>query len=544
MKRRENEMLSLAKTLHAATHESKRLRLISKSPRNIGGTVLCVVALAVSDVRPLREEMERRRISHAADTPRAVKQELGQYFTPGHIADFMAALFPKEDRQEIKILDPGAGIGILSCALSERITAEKWHVGKVSVDAYEIDGNLVGELRSNLEKALDCIGGDANVISGDFLGSITNESPNGDLPRYTHVIMNPPYKKIRAESKERKAARAFGLETVNLYTAFMGAAIVATVDGGHIVAIVPRSFCNGTYYKPFRQFMLDRCAIERIHLFESRNTAFKDESVLQENIIVLLRKNSPQGNVVVSHSTDGSFQDVKVQTYPFDAIVTCEDSEHYINIPYGDEKIADSRFDAFRTTLGGLGLHVSTGAVVDFRTKDSLCKDVEPDCVPLLYPVHFRNNRVCWPVDSKKPNALKLSKVTEKMVSPSGYYVAVKRFSAKEENRRIVASLIVPSDFALPKIAFENHLNVFMQDKHGLDKDIAYGLIVWLNTTWIDEKFRLFSGHTQVNATDLRNLPYPSVEQLKSMGRRLGLSKNEWAQEIFDTIAKEVANEN
>ena len=115
-------MLSLAKTLHAATHESKRLRLRSKSPRNIGGTVLCVVALAVSDVRPLREEMERRRISHAADTPRAVKQELGQYFTPGLIADFMAALFPKEDRQEIKILDPGAGIGILSCALSERIT--------------------------------------------------------------------------------------------------------------------------------------------------------------------------------------------------------------------------------------------------------------------------------------------------------------------------------------------------------------------------------------------------------------------------------------
>ena len=98
MKIRENDMLSLAKTLHAATHESKRLRLISKSPRNIGGTVLCVVALAVSDVRPLREEMERRRISHAADTPRAIKQELGQYFTPGHIADFMAALFPREDK--------------------------------------------------------------------------------------------------------------------------------------------------------------------------------------------------------------------------------------------------------------------------------------------------------------------------------------------------------------------------------------------------------------------------------------------------------------
>lgn len=537
-------MLSPTKTHHAATRESKRRRLISKSPRNIGGTVLCVVALAVSDVRPLREEMERRRINHAANTPRAVKQELGQYFTPGHIADFMASLFPKEDAQEIRMLDPGAGIGILSCALSERITAEKWHVSKVSVDAYEIDGSLVGELRSNIEKALDRIGGDVNVISGDFLTNIVSETQNGVLPRYTHVIMNPPYKKIRTESREREAARAFGLETVNLYTAFMGAAIVATVDGGYIVAIVPRSFCNGTYYKPFRQFMLDRCAIERIHLFESRNTAFKDESVLQENVIVLLRRNSPQGNVTVSHSTDGSLQNITVQTYPFDAIVSSDDSERYINIPYGDEKTASDRFDVFHTTISDLGLHISTGAVVDFRTKDSLRKDFESDCVPLLYSVHFRDNRTCWPIDSKKPNALKLSKETQKMASPSGYYVAVKRFSAKEENRRIVASLIAPSDFASPKIAFENHLNVFMQDKHGLDKDIAYGIVVWLNTTWIDEKFRLFSGHTQVNATDLRNLPYPSVEQLKSMGRRLGSIKNGWTQEIFDNIVMEVANEN
>lgn len=538
-------MQNVSRKIYAADIKKESSTKNTRTPRCVGGgALLCVVALAVSGMRPLREQMERRRVIHASNTPRSVKQELGQYFTPGHIADFMASFFPKNDGEEIKILDPGAGIGILSCALAERMADEKWDVSGVTVDAYEIDDKLVGQLRSNIENAIAPIGGKTNIVLGDFLSAIVRDVKEGRMPRYTHVIMNPPYKKIRAESKERKAARAFGLETVNLYTAFMGAAIVATVDGGHIVAIVPRSFCNGTYYKPFRQFMLDRCAIERIHLFESRSTAFKDESVLQENIIVLLRKNSPQGNVVVSHSTDGSFQDVKVQTYPFDAIVSCEDSEHYINIPYGDEKIADSRFDAFRTALGDLGLHVSTGAVVDFRTKDSLCKDVEPDCVPLLYPVHFRKNRVCWPVDSKKPNALKLSKATEKMVYPSGYYVAVKRFSAKEEDRRIVASLIVPSDFALPKIAFENHLNVFMQDKHGLDKDIAYGLIVWLNTTWIDEKFRLFSGHTQVNATDLRNLPYPSVEQLKSMGRRLGLIKNEWAQEIFDNIAKEVANEN
>ena len=48
--------------------------------------------------------------------------------------------------------------------------------------------------------------------------------------------------------------------------------------------------------------MLGRCSIERIHLFGSRNTAFKDESVLQENIIIMLRKGGQQGEVLVSHS--------------------------------------------------------------------------------------------------------------------------------------------------------------------------------------------------------------------------------------------------
>ena len=377
--------------------------------------MVCVVALAVSEMRPLREQMERRRVLHASDTPRAVKHELGQYFTPGHIADFMASLFPKERRKSIRILDPGAGIGILSCALAERIDEERWEFDDIGIDADEIDGTLVAQLRSNIEAALSSSSGKANVVLGDFLSAIADATKKGVPPRYTHVIMNPPYRKIRAESKERESVRAFGLETVNLYAAFMGAAIAATVDGGHVVAIVPRSFCNGTYYRSFRDFILDRCVIERIHLFGSRDTAFKDESVLQENVIVALRRGGTQGEVVVSHSADGSLNDMKTMTVPFDEIVSRSDPERYINIPSCDGTSDASYLATFKGTLKEIGLQVSTGAVVDFRTKEYLCKEPEPTAVPLLYSVHFKTNRICWPVDSKKPNALRLSGETEKM---------------------------------------------------------------------------------------------------------------------------------
>ena len=56
-----------------------------------------------------------------------------------------------------------------------------------------------------------------------------------------------------------------------------------TVREGQIVAIIPRSFCNGPYYRSFRDFILERAAIKQIHLFGSRNKAFMDDNVLQEN---------------------------------------------------------------------------------------------------------------------------------------------------------------------------------------------------------------------------------------------------------------------
>jgi hypothetical protein len=99
----------------------------------------------------------------------------------------------------------------------------------------------------------------------------------------------------------------------------------------------------------------------------------------------------------------------------------------------------------------------------------------------------------------------------------------VRRFSWKEEARRIVASVVTPDTFPdAPMLGFENHLNVFHEDKHGLPETLAYGLAVFLNTTAVDENFRRFNGHTQVNATDLRLMKYPDRRMLMALGK--------WAQ--------------
>ncbi len=104
---------------------------------------------------------------------------------------------------------------------------------------------------------------------------------------------------------------------------------------------------------------------------------------------------------------------------------------------------------------------------------------------------------------------------------PAGTYVLTKRFSAKEEKRRLVAAV-----YDGPAAGFENHLNYFHRKGQGLDPVFAAGLAAFLNSTAVDLYFRQFSGHTQVNATDLRNLHYPSQAAIELLGRS-GLSTQE-----------------
>src|SRR5262249_9185864 len=152
--------------------------------------------------------------------------------------------------------------------------------------------------------------------------------------------------------------------------------------------------------------------------------------------------------------------------------------------------------------------------VVDFRAKDFLIANhtaCRPNAktAPLIYPMHFDSGAITWPRDGKKPNHLVVSAETKELLVPPGVYVLVKRFSAKEEKRRVSAALCTPDTLPKTGYAFENHLNYYHDNGHGLPVLIAKGLAAYLNSSLVDAYFRQFSGHTQVNASDLRNLPYP-----------------------------------
>jgi predicted RNA methylase len=468
----------------------------------------------------------RQTIRHDIDIDR--KSELGQFMTPLTIARFMATQFTTSNLSSARLLDAGAGIGSLSCAFLERVVSGNLPFTQVQVSAYEIDAQLRKHLSQNLARYEDVLSFDTSVFSEDFIESAVELIRQGDI-RFTHAILNPPYKKINSASQHRALLRQVGIETVNLYSAFVSLALELMETGGQIVAIIPRSFCNGPYYRPFRDLIFSKTAIKRMHLFDARNRAFKDDDVLQENIIMVLERGAVQCEVMVSTSTDDTFTDMESYSYPFDRIVLCDDPGRFIHVPTKPEHRKIDASSIVCSTLTELGLEVSTGPVVDFRLKEHLRHTPTAETVPLLYPCHFAGQTIYWPKpDTKKPSAILLNDQTLKWLYPSGFYVVVRRFSSKEEKRRIVASVVSPDDFDASMIGFENHLNVFHIHKKGLPENIARGLAIFLNSTVADDQFRSFSGHTQVNATDLRLLKYPKKDIL--------IQLTQWAkQQVFFT---------
>jgi len=470
-------------------------------------------------------EEERKRLSGSTQHDR--KSEFGQFLTPSRVAEYMTGLFSSLRRMTVRLLDPGAGTGMLTCAFLQRALADR--VASLEASCFEIDDLILPRLVQNLHQS-DALYFGAGIPlqidtnAREFIKAAAEMVRNGKTP-YTHVIMNPPYRKISSQSEQRKLLHAVGIESVNLYAAFLALSIRLLEKGGEIVAIIPRSFCNGSYYFPLRKLIREDASIEHIHVFDSRRGTFRDEDVLQENVIVHLSKRAQIGDVVISSSHDAAFTDYQERRVEYSEVVGDDDEDYFIHIPTDHTATSRSFPRDADHQLEKLDIQVSTGPVVDFRTTEYIVSASDRPEAPLLYPANICDGKVIWPtVKGKGSRAMKVAPGTEKLLFPAGYYVVVRRFSSKEEARRIVAAVISPGEVSSQYYAFENHLDVFHSHKHGLERDVAYGLMAYLNNAHTDQYFRRFSGHTQVNAGDLRKLHYPSREALACAGREVAES--------------------
>lgn len=466
------------------------------------------------------------RASESLDDDR--QRLLGQYFTSIPVARSMASLIDVS-QPTISLLDAGAGVGVLSAACVYELCQRIHRPSRINVTCYEKDESLCHSLDLVLALCSDrCqhagIEFSSHIFCADFLENYAADSEGFALRNACDLaVINPPYRKLSSRSEIGGKLRPVGIVATNYYTAFLQVCIHTLNEGGRLIAITPRSFCNGPYHERFRAIFTESMVFNSIHLFGSRDRVFAQHNVLQETMVFRATKTRvlPE-KVEISSSIDAVSNSTSVAVAYGDILIP-DDPHMFVRLPLfsGSGNYAPKDAD-YRCTLNQLNLEVSTGPLVDFRHKEDLRKGGGDHLIPLIYPHNIVGDKVQWPIHHyKKFDAVYPSEHSTKASVPIGHYVIVARMTSKDEARRVIAALLDAEDFDTQQICLENHVNFFHCAKAGLDKEIAKGLVAYLNSGFVERRLREFNGHTQVNAADLRSIRYPSSDELRHFGRQL-----------------------
>jgi len=477
------------------------------------------------------------------------RKSKGQFFTQKEIGLFMAGMFDV-NKSSFNVLDPGAGIGMLSAAFCERLLNSQ-ETYNISIDAYETDAKLIPYLEKTLKKCKATLEDNGHVLeykivekdfildNPNYLNRKTLFGATSQPFYYDYIISNPPYYKLNKNSPQTQIMREFVSGQPNIYSFFMALSLDMLNENGQMVFITPRSFCSGLYFKRFRKWLLDNGIINNIHVFESRKDVFTKENVLQENVIMRItpkKEEKEQKHAVITKSTNSLFHDLKELEMDYEDIFHRKNGDVFIKVPSSKVDIKVQRIiNSWNYTLKDFGLKVSTGPVVSFRATEFLSpefKDNKP-MVPLLWMHNIKGIDVVWPIRNlKKEAAIKISEESKVLLVPSKNYVLVKRFSSKEQKKRVHAGVLLKSKMKFEKIGIENHLNYVYKYGGSLSVEEAYGVASVLNTSIIDIFFRMLNGSTQVNAVDIENLPFPSIENIQTIGKAVVKLKPTIGQEL------------
>lgn len=468
------------------------------------------------------------------------RRDHGLYLTPVPVADFMAERI-RVSGDRLRLLDPAAGTGVLCCAAVEALAVREAAPTRVDVVAYEVDVELIAPLHAVLSYLTEwCwtrhgLRLEARIEATDFvmahaealrrLGGLI-PCASGD-EEFDIVISNPPYFKIGKTDPRAVAASTVVHGQPNIYALFMAVSAALLETRGDFIFITPRSFTSGLYFRRFRTTFFDMIRPTCVHVFGSRREAFSRDDVLQENVILAGSRHDHWHDeerreslaVSSSHGVSDIGKSAR-RTVPMRAALDVEAADRVLRLPVSDEDCQVlALVDSWPNTLHRLGLEISTGPVVAFRATTFIDREgcVPQTHVPLFWMNHVRAMRATWPLNRHKAEYI-TRYGAEALLLPNRNYVLLRRFTSKEEVRRLTAAPYLADHFAIPDVGFENHLNYVHRPGGTLSEDETWGLTALYNSSLLDAYFRCVNGNTQVNATELRAMPLPARDVVVSLG--------------------------
>ncbi|MCX7427500.1 MAG: Eco57I restriction-modification methylase domain-containing protein [Planctomycetia bacterium] len=480
-----------------------------------------------------------------ASTSARARKEQGHFGTPPAIASFMAGMFSDIPRGTVRILDPGAGVGTLSAAVCERVLRQE-SPRRLVFELWENDPRLIPLLERTMSRCRDSLRDSGHEMEfvvriDDFVLANARKSlfETGPHSSFHLTILNPPYFKLRKESPHARAMGHVVHGQPNIYALFMAAAADLLLPGGEMVAITPRSYFNGPYFKRFRKWFFDRMTARHVHVFESRTEAFKGRAVLQENVILHAEKGGEPSDVVLTTSFGRDLVDLENSAVAYEKIIDNSSGDHVVRVSTSrlEHEIIEV-MDRLPQRFRSLGFEISTGPVVTFRSTEFLRHERSSDTAPLLWMHNVRPFVTRFPSKNGKPAHIEISPASKKLLVPAQTYVLLKRFTAKEEKRRLVAGIMNAGDSYSEWVGLENHLNYIYRKGSDLTRTEAFGLAAFFNSALVDRYFRAISGNTQVNATEIRGLPLPDEETLIRIGAEIEQTESRDPRTVEEVVGR------
>ena len=469
--------------------------------------------------------------AYVAEQSAEYRKSQGLYLTPPSVADFMASMMTP--RPKTRLLDPAAGAGILLCAAVEFLVKSTQPPEKIELVAYEIDPELVQHLKQTLDhltvwaKAAG-VKVKADIRCRDFILAEA-KTLNIGRPAYDAVIANPPYFKIKKADPRAVAAGSVVHGQPNIYGLFMAVSAALLVPGGDFIFITPRSFASGQYFRKFREEFFAMIRPVRTHVFGSRKDTFSRDKVLQENVILHGIHHIHWHNAKAKHrmtvSSSAGLSDLG-SAHALDMCLSNTLDTANLATPFRlpvsrNDRAIINTVDKWSGNLKAYGMEISTGPVVPFRATEFLAEEANGITVPLLWMNHVRAMDVHWPNGVKKPQWIDYRPGSIHLLIPNNNYVVLRRFSAKEEHKRLIAAPLLAEQLTGDMIGMENHLNYIHRPGGRLEDVETLGLAALYNSALMDGYFRCVNGNTQVSATELRAIPLPPLTEIEALGRRV-----------------------
>lgn len=450
-------------------------------------------------------------------------------------------------------MDPGCGTAILACTLIEHLIKSKNNIENIDLVAYETDPDLISYSQKTLSYLKKWLLEKGIILQyllhiHDFIldnAQALKENYKGE--QFDLIISNPPYFKLAKDDEKTIAAKELVSGQPNIYSIFMGIAARLLSENGELIFITPRSFASGNYFKAFRELFFNTVQIDKIHLFNSRKDTFNRDRVLQETVVIKAIKEKIDLNKGVLVSSSVGIKDIfesTIKFFKFSELVDLNSKEKILHLPTNDK--AESILKLVSTWKNGLNdfdIKISTGPVVSFRALNFIQNNYENGTISLapLFWLHNVNKMILeWPKQLKdKGQFIKIEGGSKSLLIPNKNYILLRRFSTKDDKSRLIAAPYFCNYVKADFVGVENKVNyIYRKDGH-LARSEVVGLCALLNSELFDTYFQTFNGNVNVSATELREMKFPPIENIKEIDNKIILS-NDYSMSNVNSIVNEI----